>query len=126
MSASVTKNISVTDENIDDIMVTALEGGINYWCGSALPKDEDYKGADYASHAVSKGATLILTDVEDESEEWELTREKLLEGVSKYLSLNNPADIVDEETGELDACMIDADVADCILQLALFNEIVFG
>ena len=32
---SVNLQIVVTQEDIDDIMVTALEGGINYWCGKA-------------------------------------------------------------------------------------------
>lgn len=28
-------NVKLTEQDIDDIMVAALEGGINYWCGEA-------------------------------------------------------------------------------------------
>ena len=31
----VSFNVLVTDEDIDDIMVSALEGGINHWCAEA-------------------------------------------------------------------------------------------
>jgi len=39
--------INVTQEDIDDIVTTALEGGINYWCGK-VEVDGDYLG-EYAS-----------------------------------------------------------------------------
>ena len=50
--------IEVSDQDINDILVTAFEGGINYWAYKAEPKDGDYKGADYASDALSRGATI--------------------------------------------------------------------
>ena len=31
----VSFSVFVTDEDIDDIMVSALEGGITYWCQEA-------------------------------------------------------------------------------------------
>ena len=32
---SIAKEVKVTAEDIDDIMCSALEGGINYWCCKA-------------------------------------------------------------------------------------------
>ncbi len=120
-----TLNFEVTDENIDDILVTALEGGINYWCGKAEVKDGDYKGAKYASHAVSKGATLIVHDIEDIYDTQEITKEKMIKAIEKYIN-NIDSDIIDLDSKEIDCCQVDAQVADCIVQYAAFDEIVFG
>lgn len=118
-------NFKVTDENIDDILCIAFEGGINYWCGQAEVKDNDYKGADYASHAVSKGATVILLDAEDIEDPAEITKEKMIKAVEQYVN-NEDSGIIDLDTKEIDCCMVDAGVADMIVQYAAFGEIVFG
>ena len=34
-SVHTERDVKLTVENIDDIMVAALEGGINYWCSEA-------------------------------------------------------------------------------------------
>ena len=44
----VSFNVLVTDEDIDDIMVSALEGGINHWCAEAKVQGE-YLGERHAS-----------------------------------------------------------------------------
>lgn len=40
--------VELTQEDIDDIMVGALEGGITYWCSEASPEGGEYLG-EYAS-----------------------------------------------------------------------------
>ena len=35
MVLRVNFNVVISGEDIDDIMCSALEGGINYWCGKA-------------------------------------------------------------------------------------------
>lgn len=37
--------VELTQEDIDDIMVGALEGGITYWCSEASPEGGEYLGA---------------------------------------------------------------------------------
>ena len=76
--------VRVRNEDIDDIMVSALEGGINYWCRKAEVKG-GYLG-EYASDQISRGGELILHDTED----------------------------------------IDAEDADCIIQYALFGDVIYG
>ena len=44
--------VVVTQEDIDDIMAGALEGGINYWCGEAEVVG-NYLG-EYASEQISR------------------------------------------------------------------------
>lgn len=67
-----------TQEDIDDIMAGALEGGINYWCGEAEVVG-NYLG-EYASEQISRGGQLILHDIE-ENETYTLDREKFVKGL---------------------------------------------
>lgn len=112
--------IKLTQQDIDDIMVTALEGGINYWCRKAEVVGE-YLG-EYASEQISHGGTLILHDAES-PDKWELTLEKFLNGVKLYFEEGCHVHV---EDGRIDPCDVDANDADCIVQLALFEEVVFG
>ena len=50
MVLSCALDVRVSNEDIDDIMVSALEGGINYWCRKAEVKGE-YLG-EYASDQI--------------------------------------------------------------------------
>ena len=125
------QELTVTAEDIDAIVCTALEGGINYWCRKVRPVG-DYLG-EYASDQISRGGKLVFTldEAFDESEktEYTMTQDDLLRGLKMYLSNpESPYDITDYEHGllVLDPCDIDATVADMIIQYALFNEIVFG
>lgn len=61
----ITTNVLVTHEDIDDIMVSALEGGINHWCAEAKVQGE-YLG-EFASDQISRGGTLLLYDANGKS-----------------------------------------------------------
>ena len=71
--------VIVTQEDIDDIMAGALEGGINYWCGKAEVVG-DYLG-EYASEQISRGGQLLLHDIE-EDKTYTLDKEKFLKGLT--------------------------------------------
>lgn len=118
------KTVKVTAQDIDDIVATAFEGGINYWCGSAKVVG-DYLG-EYASDQISRGGEIILTDFEDEEEQYTLTLPKLLKGIKMAAEQEYFTEYDWVNGNELDTCQIDAEVADCIIQLALFGEIVYG
>jgi len=118
-----------TPEDINDLIVTALEGGITYWCRQAIMmKNENnkYLGVDpsdqdkvqFASDLIGYGGTLILIDSETD-EEYELTLDKMLEGIKVHCTAKGIAlsDLIDQH---------DAEDVDCIVQYALFNEITFG
>ena len=115
-------NITLTDEDIDDIVCTALEGGICYWCNKAEVVGE-YLG-EYASEQISRGGTLLLYDNEDD-EIYELTLEKFIKGFKLWVvgGYDTYGAIND---GEVDCGEIDAEKADQIIQLSLFDEIIFG
>lgn len=115
----LTLAIQLTDEDIDNMMSTALEGGVNHWVFEMVyPKDDDYKGAVWSSQALSKGATLLFVD---EDGAHELTLAKFLEGYQKWAvwRLKHHGSLPDVDC-------IDAEHADCIVQFALFDDIIYG
>lgn len=105
---------------IDDLMCTALEGGITYWCCRAeVPKEEGYKGT-YASDQVSRGGSLLLYDNEDEAV-YTLDLETFLKGMTLYFEqgYGTVEEVVMDE-------YYDAETADAIVQMALFGDIQYG
>ena len=58
ITVSVTLEIALTQEDIDDIMCGALEGGINYWCNEVKVVG-DYLG-EYGSEQIARGGKLRL------------------------------------------------------------------
>ena len=114
---------ALTQQDIDDIMVAALEGGINYWCDEAAVEGGEYLGK-YASDQISRGGTLLLHDT-DEDAYRKLDLEKFLKGFKLWLE--NGGDQYGAVQGhEVDCCNIDAGCADEIVQYALFGEVVYG
>lgn len=118
-------NVVVKDEDIDDIMVSALEGGITYWCDRAEVVGE-YLG-EYASEQISRGGALRLYDIEEDDYK-ELTKEKFLQGLRLYLSRPKAGDFLEFIDRELriDPGYADAEVADCIIQYAVFGDVIYG
>ena len=125
-----TEEHEFTPEEINDLMVTAFEGGINHWCGSARPifrRDKTYSGVapedqskiTYTSDVIGYGGSCRLTDVEGELGPWILTLEGVLKGIEKHCTNRNIAfkDLMDNH---------DAEDADCIVQIACMGEITFG
>lgn len=123
--------ITVTNEDIDDIMCTALEGGIDYWCDrvKVLFNDSVKKSElEYASDAISKGLELEIFHEGIESDDPEhmssvLSKDKFLLGLKLFITKYN-VNIIDDKV--IDSCMVDAGIADAIIQMAVFNDIIFG
>lgn len=120
---SIERTAKVTQENIDDIMVGALEGGINYWCREAEVVGE-YLG-EYASEQISRGGTIILHDTESDAK-WALTIHDFLKGVKLWLQNGDDRYGALRKDGTLDTCEIDGEMADMIVQYAIFGEVRFG
>lgn len=119
------KSVAVTDDDIDDIMVCALEGGINYWC-KRVDVVGEYLG-EYASEQISRGGSLVLIPFE-EDEPKSIDKNAVLNGVKMYLESNKkPYDIIypKNDIDGIDSCHIDALVSDMIIQYAAFGEQVY-
>lgn len=117
----------LTANDIDSIIVTAFEGGVNYWCGVKrnevfADKPNDVPLSTWISHCLLEGKTIELFDREfdgdeEEAEEMTLTLNKLIEGISLNCK---------ERKHDADLDNADAITADCIIQYAVFGKIVFG
>lgn len=110
---------TVTGQQIENIIVDALEACSCYWVGvdNTTPewesKPDDMPVSQYAVQLLMEGKSVTLFDIEDEDETWKLTMEKLLNGIG--IALANGADI-----GAIE------NEPDIVLQYALFGELVYG
>ena len=130
----VSMNVNVSDEDIEDIVVTAIEGGIGYWAcldnsGERwidTPKDESY--AETATKILLEGDGVTFLDDEDHDTSWVLTLEKLMKGIEMYLNSDRGLGCLDGSNVSvvIDTCQIDAEAADMIVQYALFGELIYG
>ncbi len=122
LSIQITTNHELTVQMIDDLMVTALEGGINYWCRKAkitkFPENVEEGQSMTATEVLANGGELTLYDAESD-DKWLLTREGFLKGLKMHCEANM-SDLMEMYENH------DADDADAIVQYAVFNEIVFG
>lgn len=109
----------VLAEEIDYLLSAAFEGGINYWCNRVAPVDMKFpEGASYASECISRGTSLVLTDFIND-EKILLNLDMMLEGIQLWCArVHQTWHQVYEDH--------DAAVADAIVQLACFKEIVYG
>jgi hypothetical protein len=109
----VEDKVEVTPTDLNDIYITAIEGGINYWARVLSRNDDETKCA--------------LVDKENENEHWHLTEHVLFVGLERYLK----SDIIKKDYTPWPGVgvfleQMDANDADCIVQLALFEEIRFS
>lgn len=121
--------VQLTESDIDTIISNALEGGIGYWARlNNIGEKWDRKPKDrYTSEWVTKllldGETVEFEDAEEEFEEgeeverWFLSLDKLIKGFELNYKLR-PHDNNLEQG--------DATTSDCIIQYALFGELVYG
>ena len=99
-------------EFLADILSTAVEGGVNYWC-----EVSGYRWDDAGT------ARALLT--RRGGDRHELTPDVIARGLGRVLAEEGFADIR-EANRDNDAGMIDAEGADVIVQAALFGEVVYA
>lgn len=95
--------IRITDEMLEKVFNMAMRDGLTCWCSSI--------GGTFNGMMDDDPVTLVCTD---NSEEYELTKEKLKRGIMQY----------QEQTGDYDL-HLDGDAADDIIQLAIFDELLY-
>lgn len=117
-------NNTVTAEQLENIIVSAFEGGVNYWCVVDNSTDDfkklpnDMPISQKIFKIIMDGRNVSLYDIEEEEESiWDLTFTRLLRGI-ELNSKNRPFDC--------DLENIDATTADCIIQYSIYDDIIFG
>jgi hypothetical protein len=109
--------VELESEDMENIVCTAFEGGINYWCDTAEgahPKNDDaYCPEGWAYN-------LYVTDecADDETKPATLDAESLQKGITICLT-KYPWHV------NLDGDF-DAENADAIIQCAVFGDIIYG
>lgn len=118
----------ITSQHICDQIITAIEGGINYWCaGAILVRPDKSTLAEtpwYSDPKLYEQDFLIKVALhephEDDKIDYELTPDAIRKGLAvlaeKYKWRIN--EIVTEDG--------DAETGDVFLQCCLFGEIVYG
>lgn len=121
-----TFDIAITDEDIDDIMSTALYDGIGYWCKSAQAVNGTL--GNYLSEQIGKGGAIIIETIDGIDRM--LTKANLLNGLQQaiengYINYGT-ALLFGVSKVMIDTGEIDSEAADIIIQFALFGEVVYG
>lgn len=116
----------VTEEQIKDVLIDGIESGIGYWAmlhNDTEEFDKYYKETDLATSEIIaeilfKGGAVKITDIEeDEEPKYDLTLERVLVGIQKN---------AEERPWDCDLDNYDAATADCIIQYAIFDDVIFG
>ena len=123
---SVMPTFKFSDEDMLDIISSAvydigywvcIDNDTDEWNQTSDSMDDDHTFEDVFYAILKSGHSVQLIDVEDSDEVWDLTFDKLLNGIK--LSIENK-----HWDGDVDS--LDGEVGDIIFQYALFNEIVYG
>ena len=115
-----------------DIIVTACEGGSNYWLNDHIEDTKRDKDLNYTK--------LLLKEPSENSEfagtppkNFEITAADIPGAISKLIAnAGKPgychSRIIADIVGSLeeDGCGCDAEAADCVLQVAVFGECLYG
>lgn len=99
-----------------DLLVTAVEGGSNYWAGfsNISPNGESYD-------------RVRVTDFEDNSKDrGEFSADDLLVGLQRLAADPPPFESALKHLTDVIREDYDADTADVVLQMSIFGEVVYG
>ena len=117
--------IKLTEEDVLDIISSAICGGIGYWCcinngtiewDMIRAEQPDATIDEKLYYILAKGQSIVLINTETD-EEYILTHGKLKKGIR--LAIDK-----DYWSGDMDD--VDAEIADIIFQCALFEDIMFS
>lgn len=117
-------------EFLADVLTTAVEGGINYWAQVSDYKNEcDFPVAE---------TSVVVYDVEDDPDNENpegipVNIEKIASAIRRILNPEDDCGIgprvtatIREANAQNDAGLIDADDADCIMQVAALGRCIYG
>lgn len=121
MSHTITKTIEVTDAQLESVLTTAVEGGIGYW--SVVTDCERRDDLSWVS--------VALEGTEETQEDFEpltVRAVDLVPAIQKLMdgTIGLRSDLLAQIHSDEGIEYVDSDVADCIVQIAAFGEVVYG
>lgn len=128
MKITITKEI--TQEMISDLIITALEGGSNYWYmieKKITPKDWTWNTMPeiapkhyIGDYPMNTGGGLVISTLEEDEENKTLNLKSIKQGL-EIMAEKYPkhfSDMLEENT--------DGDTGDVFLQCCLYGDIIYG
>lgn len=123
--------VTLTDQDVEDIVVTALEGGIGYWaCLDNTGKEfeeapEDEPVSVTAAKILLNGGNLCFFDEEDDSRPIDMDMSDLCRGFAVWIESYSGSLALDFDH-QIDLSDFDAECADIVFQIALLDDVVYG
>lgn len=115
-----TQTAIIPDKVVEDIWITAIEGGCNYWCESMLTAED----------MSTQKALMAGLDVDvrawDDDESYHLNKMRMVDGIVSFCQLRDISPLAFTKADWYDIVDLDADVADLIVQFAVFGEVIYG
>lgn len=114
--------VIVTGRMISDLLISAFEGGSNYWIRSVWLFDDDRRVSSYGDHPVQNLSSITV--IEDDSGKKRTILMRCTDDLKKGLKImaekytNHFANLINDNA--------DAETGDVFLQCCLFGEIVYG
>jgi len=126
IEVEVTLTYTVSERIIKGLLSSAFEGGSNYWY--AIEKIEGLELADSIVGVPLNGGKLFIRDTLDDSREnlYILDKEAISKGLKRLLNLKNKDGRMHKQAKNVINDNFDAETGDCFLQIALFDEIIYG
>lgn len=105
----------VSQQDVDNILDSAINW-CSYWCDEMVVSKKPDEKIEFQSEIITRGGELTFK-IDEEYEngggtKFVLTLDKFLKGIKDY--------------GEFDFDGFDGPMSDCVLQHALFGEVVYG
>jgi len=115
------------DEFLADVICTAVEGGIQYW---ALATGYEWEFRSMG-HKLDYASVVVMPTDDDRNEQYSITMDSIREALERIARPVPGMSIADRKAilgswAVLDAGDIDADLADQIVQVACFGEVIYG
>ena len=121
---TVNRPVEITEQRFEDLLCSALEGGVNYWADvytSILPSQEGDENIEFPHLAFNHPNYRIhVSDREDDGQTYQLNLKALKKGLEIWAKdcpyhFNN---FITEDD--------DAITADTFFQCAVFGEVIYG
>ena len=110
-----TSNHTFSSQTIQDLFITACEGGVNYWCNI---NDYDYKNTTATYNISTPDSPDDIVKQGTISDKTIVAGIKALQDMNSSFSQGALQDIINED--------FDAETCDVVLQLGIFGDIIFG
>jgi hypothetical protein len=125
-------NLTEREQFLSDVLITAVEGGVNYWAGVSYYRWQDKDGNDVP-------ASVTVHEMDDETGDYKepgvpITTKEIGRAIARIMDTTDeikhlPTWVRKDVFGasmDNDAGDIDANIADMIMQIAVLGEVTYG